>query len=248
MNKGEMKDYMIPKIIHYCWFGNNKKSKLITRCIKSWHEFCPDYEIIEWNESNFDVNCCEYVRQAYEQKKWGFVSDYVRFFVINQMGGIYVDTDVQFVKPIDDLLDSKFAGFAHDNVVATGLIFAATADDWLCQKVLASYEGQQFVWDIPTKMLAIGERVTNLLVEEGLELNGKQQVIRDYIIYPEYFFNSTNGDMHAKADERAYSIHHYTATWFPKGARFRNTVKRFLGHGIMDKYYSVKKEIKKVKK
>ena len=83
---------MIPKIIHYCWFGHNKKSKLIKRCIKSWEKYCPDYKIIEWNEDNFDINICPYVKEAYDEGKWAFVSDYVRFYVLKKYGGIYVDT------------------------------------------------------------------------------------------------------------------------------------------------------------
>lgn len=239
-----MENINIPKVIHYCWFGGNKKSKLIKKCIKSWSKVCPDYEIKEWNEENFDINCCDYVRQAYQQKKWAYVSDYARFTILNTYGGIYVDTDVQFLKPIDSLLDTKFVGFAHDDIVATGLIMATSKDDWLCQKVLESYKNEQFKWADTTKILAIGRRVTRILVDAGLQTNGKMQVVNDYTIYPEYYFNPTKGDMHAKVDERAYSIHHYAATWFPWRARARNTIRRFLGHGIMDKYYKVKRRIK----
>lgn len=236
-----MAEYIIPKVIHYCWFGKTPKSVLIKKCIESWNKYCPNYKIIEWNEDNYDIYCCDYVKQAYEQKKWAYVSDYVRFDVINKYGGIYLDTDVQLVKPIDDLLFSKFAGFAHDDIVATGLIMASTANDWLCQMVLDSYKDEQFIWDDPTKILAIGRRVTKILVAQGLQLNGEKQFVRDYIIYPQYYFNPTKGDVFAKVDERAYSIHHYAATWFPRGARVRNTVKRFLGHKFMDKYYKIVK-------
>ena len=214
---------------------------MIKKCIESWSQICPNYEIIEWNENNFDINCCGYVKQAYEQKKWAYVSDYARFYILNRFGGIYVDTDVQFLKPIDDLLATKFAGFAHDDIVATGLIMATCKNDWLCQKVLKSYEGENFVWDEPTKILAIGRRVTGILEKEGLKLNGQKQMVRDYTIYPEYYFNPTKGDMRVPVDERAYSVHHYAATWFPKGARIRNTLRRFIGHGIMNKYYMVKR-------
>ena len=114
-----------------------------------------------------------------------------------------MDTDVQLVKPIDDLLFSKFAGFAHDDIVATGLIMASTANDWLCQMVLDSYKDEQFIWDDPTKILAIGRRVTKILVAQGLQLNGEKQFVRDYIIYPQYYFNPTKGDVFAKVDEPA---------------------------------------------
>ena len=121
----EKNEIIIPKVIHYCWFGRNPKSSLIKKCIKSWKEKCPDYEIVEWNETNFDINCCEYVKQAYEQKKWAYVSDYARFYILNKYGGIYVDTDVQFLKPLDDLLSTKFLGFARkdsSNRINNGVI------------------------------------------------------------------------------------------------------------------------------
>lgn len=239
---------MIPRKIHYCWFGYNKKSSLIKKCIKSWHAICADYEIIEWNESNFDINCCDYVKQAYEQKKWAYVSDYARFKVLNEQGGIYVDTDVQLIKSVDDLLYTKFVGFAHDDIVNTGLIMATTMDDWLCKEVLKSYEGEDFQWEDPSKILAIGRRVTRILVNNGLILDGKKQIVKDYTIYPEYYFNPTGGDMRGKVDDRAYSIHHYAATWFPPRARVRNTIRRFLGHRIVDKYYILKKSIKRNEK
>lgn len=240
-----MGEQIIPKVIHYCWFGRNPKSKLIQKCIASWSKVWPDFEIKEWNENNFDIDCCDYVREAYDQKKWAYVSDYARFVVLNTYGGIYVDTDVQAIKPLNDLLGTKFAGFAHDDIVATGLIMATLRDDWLCKEVLKTYEGSHFEWDDPTKILAIGRRVTAILRDNGLQPNGQMQRVRDYIIYPEYYFNPTKGDMYAKVDPRAYTVHHYAATWFPKSARIRNTIKRFLGHKIMDKYKRLKEHIRK---
>lgn len=237
---------MIPKKIHYCWFGNNKKSKLILKCIESWKKYCPDYEIIEWNESNFNISCCEYVKSAYEQKKWAYVSDYARFYVLNKYGGIYLDTDVQLLKPLDELITiGKFAGFAKDDIVNTGLIMATEKDDWLCKNILESYANEQFVWnDDPSKILAVGRRVTRILVENNLKCNGQQQNIKDYTIYPAYYFNPTNGDMHKKVDKRAYSIHHYAATWFPTNLRIRNTIRRFIGHDNLKIYQSIKKVLK----
>lgn len=95
---------MIPKIIHYCWFGGNPLPELAVKCIESWKKYCPDYEIKRWDESNFDLKCCDYVKEAYQAKKWAFVSDYVRFKVLYDEGGLYFDTDVELIKPIDDIL------------------------------------------------------------------------------------------------------------------------------------------------
>lgn len=235
---------MIPKVIHYCWFGNGKKSALIKRCIKSWHKICPDYEIREWNESNFDINICPYVKQAYEQKKWAFVSDYARFYILKKYGGIYLDVDVELMKPLDPLLkNNAFAGFASDSIVATGLVFACEKDNQFAAEILKSYEGQNFINDDPSKILAIGRRVTQILNEHGLELNGKQQTIFGVTVYPVYYFNPTNGDIHAKVDPRAYSVHHYAATWFPKNKRILNTLRRFIGSANMERYYKIKRKV-----
>ncbi|MGN0521041.1 MAG: glycosyltransferase family 32 protein [Eubacterium sp.] len=235
---------MIPKTIHYCWFGGNKKSPLIEKCIRSWKAICPEYEIIEWNENNFDINICSYVKEAYENKKWAYVSDYARFYILNKFGGIYLDTDVELLKPIDDLISKgAFAGFSSNSIVATGLILACEQGNWFCKEVLASYDNQHFIDDDPSKILAIGRRVTALLVEHGLKLDGTQQVIDGMTIYPKSYFNPTDGDVRAKVDERAYSIHHYAATWFPKGKRITNTIRRFIGTKNMEKYYKLKSRL-----
>lgn len=234
---------MVPKILHYCWFGRNKKPDIILRCMESWKKYLPDYEIREWNEDNFDIHICPYVEQAYTAKKWAYVSDYCRFYVLNKFGGVYVDTDVEFVKNIDNLLTSKFMGFAHDNIVASGLIMATTANDWFCQALLNSYVGDNFVFDNPNKILAIGRRGTSILVEHGLQLTGQKQVVEDYIIYPSYMFNPTKGNVYYNLDSRAYTIHHYAATWFPKGARIRMRIRQYIGSDKMKVYYKIKKFI-----
>ena len=202
---------MIPKIIHYCWFGHNKKSKLIKRCIKSWEKYCPDYKIIEWNEDNFDINICPYV------------------------------TDVEMLKSIDKLRQNgAFAGFASDTIIATGLILCTEENNWLCQKVLNSYDGEHFINDDPAKILAIGRRVSAILEENGLILNGQTQTVNGFTVYEKKYFNSTDGDVFTKPDKEAYSIHHYAATWFSKKKRFLSTLRRIMGQKNMQKYYKLK--------
>lgn len=232
---------MIPKILHYCWFGRNPKPKIVCKCMESWKKYLPDYEIREWNEDNFDIHICPYVEQAYAAKKWAYVSDYCRFYVLNKYGGVYVDTDVEFVKNIDNLLFSKFMGFAQNDIINSGLIMATTANDWFCQELLNSYVGNNFVFDNPNKVLAIGKRGTSIFVKHGLQLNGLEQKVEDYIIYPSYMFNPTQGDAHYKLDGRAYSIHHYAATWFPKGARMRNRIRQLIGSKNLRLYNKIKK-------
>ena len=126
---------MIPKKIHYCWFGENEKPLLVIECIKSWQKYCPDYEIMEWNSKNYDVHKNKYMEQAYQAKRWGFVSDYARLDIIYQYGGIYLDTDVELIRSLDDLLETDgYIGFEKkvdeecDEVyVNTGQGFGASA-------------------------------------------------------------------------------------------------------------------------
>ena len=114
---------MIPKVIHYCWFGGNPLPELAQKCIASWKKYCPDYEIKEWNESNFDLNCCDYVREAYEAKKWAFVSDVARLYAMVHEGGIYMDTDVEVIAPLDSLLQyHAVSGFETEHSIPTGLM------------------------------------------------------------------------------------------------------------------------------
>ena len=116
---------MIPKKIHYCWFGGNPLSEETKKYIETWKKYCPDYEIIEWNEKNFDVTKIPYVREAYESKKWAFITDYVRLYVMYTYGGIYMDTDVEVLKPLDSLLDLKgFSGFENETSIPTGIMAA----------------------------------------------------------------------------------------------------------------------------
>ena len=116
---------MIPKIIHYCWFGHNRKPALIKKCIESWKKFMPDWEIREWNEENYDVYKNQYIRNAYAQKKWAFVVDYARFDILNQFGGIFLDTDVELLRPIPEeiLRNDAFTGFESPERVAPGLAY-----------------------------------------------------------------------------------------------------------------------------
>ena len=117
---------MIPKKIHYCWIGGNPLPELAIKCIESWKKYCPDYEIIEWNEKNYDFRKNQFMREAYDEKKWGFVPDYARLDIIYEHGGIYLDTDVEIIKPLDSLLKEQgFAGMEQPGIVALGLGFGA---------------------------------------------------------------------------------------------------------------------------
>ena len=134
----------IPKIIHYCWFGGGPISAESQKCMESWKKYCPDYKISEWNDQNFDISTNRYAQQAYEANKYAFVSDYVRLAVLYEYGGIYLDTDVELVRPLDELLELPgFMGFQTNNEVATGLGFGARKGNSVVQALLRERERQQ---------------------------------------------------------------------------------------------------------
>ena len=144
---------MIPKIIHYFWIGGNPKPKSVLRCIKSWKKYCPDYKIMEWNESNYDFNKNAYMKQAFENKRWGFVTDCARFDVIYEYGGIYLDTDVELIKNLDSLLThNSFFGYeeAYDYYIACGLGFGSCARNPIIKDLRDYYDNVYFVNDDAT--------------------------------------------------------------------------------------------------
>lgn len=204
------------KTIHYCWFGRNEKPEKIKYCMESWSKLCPDFKIVEWNEDNFDIDVCKYVRQAYDAKKYAFVSDYARFYVLYKYGGVYLDTDVELIKDIRPLLTDNFTGFERDDAVATGLIMSCEKGTEFCKAMLDSYGKDSFVNDDGSLKCdyTVCNRVTDWLVNRGLKLDGSKQKVADFVIYPSEYFNPKGGDYGKdKITENTYSIHHYLATW-----------------------------------
>ena len=223
---------MIPKKIHYCWFGRGEKPKLAQKCIASWKRLCPDYEIIEWNEDNFDVNTNAYTKMCYEQKKYAFLSDYVRLLVVYEHGGLYFDTDVEVIRSFDDLLGYKaFFGFENEEYVASGLGFGSEAGNEALNVMIHEYDGLMDGLHGTTGCPVLNTRAISKL---GFELNGKMQDINSVIIYPKDFFNpfDDNTGVLSKTDN-TYSIHWYGKSWMGKKSVFRNRltriVHRFMG-------------------
>lgn len=204
----------IPKIIHYCWFGNNPIPNHHKKYIEGWRELCPDYEIIKWNEKNYDVEKNLYMKQAYEAKAWGFVPDYVRKDVIYNYGGIYLDTDVELIKNLDDLLyQDGFCGFQGDKV-AFGLGFGARKGLPVIKLLRDQYNQLTFEFR-PRKEMKIGpDYETEILAELGLKRNGEYQIIEGLTVYPAEVLSGTSlyNDQYLKTD-RTYSVHHYAGSW-----------------------------------
>ncbi len=213
---------MIPKIIHYCWFGNNPKSKLMEKCIESWHKFCPDYEIIEWNETNIDISDCLYAQQALENKKWAFLSDYVRYKVIYEHGGIYLDTDVELIKPLEPLLSHKaYFCFEDDTMINTGLGFGAQKNHPIVFEMCEAYRSMKlFFEDGSINSDIIPVVTTRVLLKHGLKTNNTLQQLDDVVIFPtEYFAPKNYNSMKAKITDKTYSIHWYESSWQTKKQR-----------------------------
>lgn len=216
---------MIPKIIHYCWFGRGEKPKKARRCIESWKRFCPDYQIIEWNEDNFDVHMNGYTEMCVREKKWAFLSDYVRLLVLFREGGIYFDVDVELVRPIDELLQNPaYFGFETDQYVNTGLGFGAEAGSRVLKQMLAEYDelldGEHGVIGCPTLN-------TRALVKNGLILNGELQRLNNAVVYPAEYFNPYD-DPTGKLfmTDKTYSIHWYFKSPHGKATILRSKLTR----------------------
>lgn len=205
------------KIIHYCWFGNNDMPELALKCIDSWKKFFPDYKIIKWSEENFDINCNQYVYEAYKSKKYAFVSDYVRLKVIYEYGGIYFDTDVEVIKKFDDsMINYGYLGL-EGKLINTGLGFAAPKKSKVVKIMLDEYENLHFIKkDGSLDLTACPKRNTNSLREKGYIVR-KNSVIEGIKVYANEYFNPYNYDTgELKITKNTYSIHRCAASWISK--------------------------------
>lgn len=229
---------MIPKKIHYCWFGSKPLDKMGQKCLASWKKYFPDYEIIEWNESNFDVNCCQYVKEAYEAKKYAFVSDYAHYKILYEQGGIYFDTDVEVIKPFDDIL-AKGAFFGCENpTVKTGMsanpgLGCAVAPGLgFYKEVLDDYERSSFYnEDGSMNLYTIVQRTTDLLRKHGLQDTMEIQCVADIYIYPaEYFCPINIMTKSLIITENTYAIHHYAGSWLSKKDKFKQFIRKVVGN------------------
>ena len=215
---------MIPKIIHSCWFGGGQKSPLMLKCIDSWKRFCPDYEIIEWNESNFDVNSNDYVKGAYEAKKYAFVSDYVRLYALYKFGGVYVDCDLEIRKNIDAFLHNRaFSGFETKDYIPTAIMGAEREHPWI-KDLLGYYENRKFIKEDNTLDLTTNTKTITEITKEkyNLILNNKKQVLNEGIhIYPNFVLCSN------VINSKNYSVHHFSGSWLDDGGDLKNKLLKY---------------------
>ena len=215
---------MIPKVIHYCWFGRGELPPLAKKCLDSWKKYCPDYEIKEWNEDNFDLDSYPYVREAYDKRKFAFVTDVVRLYALYHEGGIYMDTDVEVLKPLDRFLSHHaFSGFENDQFVPTGIMASEKGGKW-AKDNLAYYEGRHFLkedgsMDLTTNVVTI----TNYMLPLGLKQNNTFQDFPGLItFYPkDYFCPKSYADGKIYLTDNTYTIHHFAGSWITKSDRLR---------------------------
>ena len=224
---------MIPKTIHYCWFGNNPLPEISERCIQSWREHCPDYEIVLWNEENYDLsNAPLYVQQAYQEEKWAYATDYIRLWIIYHYGGIYLDTDVELIRNVDDLLDCQaFFGFentdrsSHQEVyyINTGLGFGAVKYNEILLEMMEDYQQIPFIingghYDA----LSCAKRNTHVLVSRGMSMDGNSQFLEDNIriLSTDWLCPMDYMCGILECTENTHSIHHFATSGLSPYERF----------------------------
>jgi len=225
----------IPKIVHYCWFGQGDKPQDVSEYIKGWHRMLPDYQIIEWNEDNFDVQINDYVKEAYKARKYAFVSDYARLYALYEHGGIYLDTDVEVFKVFDDLLHNDVVlGFEEKNYIATSTICAMKNSEFI-KEFMNLYHDRRFLLingecDLTTNVA----KVTALLEQYGLNTDGKVQGLTtntDEIITVLDRFKFSPYDYLTQVDysnETTYAVHHFGATWASPSFKYKKIIKSII--------------------
>lgn len=219
---------MIPKKIHYCWFGRGEKPKLAKKCIESWKRYCPDFEIIEWNEDNFDVTKYAYSKYCFDNKKWAFLSDFVRLIVIYENGGIYFDTDVEVIKSLDNLLQYEaFYGFENDDYVATGLGFGSVSHGKTVDSILSLYLKLKPNSDGSFNLVNCPLLNTEGLLPFGLVSNGKCQKIYNAKIFSKEYFNPLNDATgQLNITKNTFTINHYGKSWMKKSVVIKSRLAR----------------------
>ncbi len=226
---------MIPKKIHYCWFGGNPLPKDVVKCIRSWEKFCPEYEIIQWDERNFDVNCHKFAKDAYVAKAWAFVSDYARLKIIFENGGIYFDTDVELLKNLDFLLNNScYVGIQQgERLCNTGIGFGAEKGAPVIKKMLMVYDKVAF--DINKKAEIQCPRLNDSVIKAiGYQYVDDPVFVSDTLILPcRYMDPLSTGKAKDLMCGDTVSIHHYAASWHPaKVCAKRKIVNAIGAHNV----------------
>ena len=238
---------MIPKKIHYCWYGRGEMPQLAKDCIASWHKFMPDWEYKLWNEENFDVNSTPYTKEAYRAGKMAFVTDYVRLYALKREGGVYMDTDVEILKPLDDLLHLKaftgYEGSKHKPPV-TGIMASEAGGEWVTEQ-LAAYDDAHFLlpdgtYDTTTNTW----RISRIMQANGFVCDGKMAQYKDMTVFPSDYFcpHQTTGEY--LLTENTYCNHHFMGSWNDKkGKGWKGKVLGLVGQKNMTRLIKLKRKL-----
>ena len=224
---------MIPKIIHYCWFGNGPIPEKEQKCIETWKKFFPDYEIKRWDESNFDYSSCVFSKQAYEKKKYAFVSDYARAKILFDEGGLYLDTDVEIIKPFPHMLDGNgFMGFERRHFLGTAVIAAEKGNE-IIKKLLDYYEQHEFLMkDGSMDNIANVSILTDIMKEYGVELGGTRQTVAGFEIFNrEFFYPKKLGENDFRITDETCAIHKCSNSWMSEREKKRGNSKLWINIG-----------------
>ncbi len=237
---------MIPKIIHYCWFGRGEMPELAVKCIESWHKYMPDWEYKLWNEDNFDVNSTPYTKEAYESKKYAFVSDYVRLKALYEIGGLYMDVDFEVLKPFDDLMtgNEAFAGFEGSKhlPVMMGVCASKAGGEWV-KEMLDLYHDRHFIIDGKMDLTPNVTYLTKVMHGNGLVQNGKLQKYKDLTVFPVDYFcpRQTTGEY--LKTENTYCESMCLSSWTDGGKGWKQSVGRIVGKDCMIKLIKIKRKL-----
>lgn len=223
---------MIPRIIHYCWFGGRPFPKLEEHCVNSWSRVMKDYQVIKWDENSFDMTSSPFVQAAYNAGKFAFVADYVRLYALKLYGGIYLDTDVELLKSLDPFLDYEaFSGFETHKVIQTGVL-GSEPNNIILNEFYEVYQHMSFTSPPPNSAI-----LTDILVRHGLKLDNSRQRISNMEIFPqEYFCPINQATRQICCTDKTHAIHYLSGSWLPLRARITNKMKRSLGSSFHGGY------------
>lgn len=232
---------MIPKIIHYCWFGGKPIPKKESRCMATWEKMLPGYKIVRWDESSFDVNACPFTKEAYRLKKYAFVADYIRLYALTTYGGLYLDADIEIVRPFDELLQkhSAFGGFETPTMLQTGVL-ACEPNNAIFMQFFDYYKSHDFVWGTDNATPPNSAILRDIMTERGLILDNSYQCVDSFACYPqEYFCPIDQGSRQIVVTPNTYCIHYLVGSWFSPKTRFINNAKyivgKYLGYKLVNR-------------
>ena len=225
----------ISKVIHYCWFGGKPLPQSAKRCIASWRKFLPDYDIKEWNETNFNIHAIPYIQEAYEAKKYAFVSDYARFKILFEEGGLYFDTDVEIIRPLDDIIErGPFIEYREE--------LSENMGEMIDLYATLRFKNADGTLNLKTVVLY----TTEVLAKHGLSNKTDIQNVAGIWIYPKEYFNPIEmTGRHLSLTANTRSIHHYAATWQSAYTRMKKKMARLIGHKVTMIIIRLKHELRK---